>query len=145
MKSRFEVRRRLTPLVWVLLLSLGVGVVRAQQPPAPATRPQAPKTPPTTQPKSTPKAPKSKPKAPELTARQLLAKVVEVSGGDKLKALKSLRWEAVESRVINEFELDRTILSNMNYELGANPTNTCFLTGLGRKRPFDAGGGRGRG
>ncbi|MFT4548639.1 MAG: hypothetical protein ACI9MB_002592, partial [Verrucomicrobiales bacterium] len=34
-------------------------------------------------------------------------------------------------------ELDRTILSNMNYELGANPTNTCFLTGLGYKRPFE--------
>ena len=115
MKSRFEFRRRLTPLVWVLLLSLGVGVVRAQQPPAPATGPQAPKTPPTTQPKSIPKAPKSKPKAPELTARQLLAKVVEVSGGDKLKALKSLRWEAVESRVINEFKLDRTILGRARF------------------------------
>ena len=25
----------------------------------------------------------------------------------------------------------------MNYELGANPTNTCFLTGLGHKRPFE--------
>ena len=34
-------------------------------------------------------------------------------------------------------EWDRTIVSNMNYELGANPTNTCFLAGLGFKRPFE--------
>ena len=34
-------------------------------------------------------------------------------------------------------DLDRTILSNMAYELGANPTNTCFLTGLGNKRRFE--------
>ena len=34
-------------------------------------------------------------------------------------------------------EFDSSILSNMNYELGANPTNTSFLTGIGYKRPFE--------
>jgi hypothetical protein len=34
-------------------------------------------------------------------------------------------------------DLDRAILTNINYELGANPTNTCFLTGLGDRRPFE--------
>jgi len=34
-------------------------------------------------------------------------------------------------------DLDGIVLSNMNYELGTNPLNICFLTGLGYKRPFE--------
>ena len=34
-------------------------------------------------------------------------------------------------------EFDHAILSNIDYELGANPTDTCFLTGLGTRRRFE--------